>query len=382
MKFIKEGRSQAAIDGCYICPMCRHQCTTSKATRQETDSPRSKALSLYGLQRGLLSIDSSGFVEQMYRCCGCRMCTTWCATGYEPSVMVQAARTDIAQSLKAPPRVTELLDRMLESGNPMGMLEEHRGKALDGLVPATGGQAEVAWYLGCVASYEEVQQVQATAQLLQASGIRWTILPKEECCGAVAWSLGFRREAQDMAAAVLNGIEASGARTVISTCPTCIKAIGQDYAEEWSVKHHMPLEVLHASQFLARLVAEGQLSFPVPVRARVTYHDPCSLGRGMEVYEEPRSLLRAIPGLELVESRHNRDKGECCGSGAGMRFTNPEIAATAACQTLEGKIATGAQIVVTSCPSCHSAFQSARHALGAGVEVIDLFSLAARALPG
>jgi Fe-S oxidoreductase len=127
-------------------------------------------------------------------------------------------------------------------------------------------------------------------------------------------------------------------------------------------------------------VDEGRLVFKAPLEARVVYHDPCSLGRGLEVYEEPRKVLQAIPGLELVESRHNREKGECCGSGGGMRFTNPEIAATAARQTLEGKTATGAEVVVTSCPSCQLAFQGATAALGARVEVVDLVSLAARSV--
>ncbi len=380
MGFIEEGRSQAAIDGCYVCPMCRHQCTTLKATRQETDSPRSKALSLYSLQRGLLALDDPGMVAQMYRCCGCRLCTAWCISGYEPSSMVQAARTAIVQKLKAPQRVMELLDRILDAGNPMGHPMDERGAVLDGLASPADKQPQVLLYAGCSPSYEERDQVRAAARLLDAAGVSWTTLRRERCCGAVAWSLGFRREAQDMAAAVLEGIEQSGATTVVTTCPSCAKAIGNDYSKEWGVKPRKQVEVLHITQLLARLMDQGKLVFKKAMELRAAYHDPCSLGRGMGVYEEPRRVLAAIGGLELVESRHNREKGECCGSGAGMRFTNPEIAATAASQTLEGKLATGAQMVVTACPSCQTALRGARERLGVNVPVVDLVSLAESAL--
>lgn len=379
MSFIKEGRSQAAIDGCYVCPMCRHQCTTLKATRQETDSPRSKALSLYGLQRQLLSVENSGIVEQMYRCTGCRMCTAWCASAYEPSVMVEAARADMAQALLAPPRVAELMDRLLETGNPLGLPGKERSETLKGFVPVESGQAEVVWYPGCVASHEARAQVEATAALLQASRARWSLLAHEGCCGAVAWSLGFRREAQEMAATTMKAIAQSGAKTVLTSCPTCFRAIRRDYHEAWGVQRSHDAEVLHVSQFLARLLDEGRLSFRSPVEGKVVYHDPCSLGRQMEVFKAPRRVLEAIPGLELVESRHTGEKGECCGSGAGMRYTNPEIAAIAAQQTLEGKLATGATTVVTACPSCQVALEKARRDLGSQVEVVDLVSLAARA---
>ena len=377
MEFIREGHSQAAIDGCYVCPMCRHQCTVLKATRLETDSPRSKALSLYALQRGLLAWEGSGVVEQMYRCCGCRLCTAWCASRFEPAEMVRSARAEIAQRLLAPKRAVGLLEGMEAEGNPMGLPREQRSWVLQGL--GGGGRAEVVWYLGCVASYRGEAEVRSTARLLRAAGVAWTTLGEEGCCGALAWSLGFRQEAREMAARVLEGVESSGCGTVVTGCPTCYQAIAREY-ERWGLRPRGEVEVLHISQYLARLVREGRLALSRRVTGRAVYHDPCSLGRGMGVYGEPRGLLRSMPGLELVESRHEGERGECCGHGGGMGHVEPEVAARAARQTLEGKLQTGADMLVTACPTCRIAFERARSELGSPVEVVDLAVLAARAL--
>jgi len=265
-------------------------------------------------------------------------------------------------------------------------------------------KAEVAFYPGCKYSYDpKLQQVARTAlSLLLEAGCEVGILgAADACCGGRALQMGFRQAFTERAEANIKAFRAAGVRLIVTPCSDCYHALKRQYA-----KLGLEIEVLHTVEYLERLLREGKLRFTQSVDLTVTYHDPCHLGRlgepyvaweGTEkkilnqvhtwspkrpryngahgVYEAPRALLAAIPGLRLVEMERIREYAWCCGAGGGCSQTLPEYSAWTASERISEANATGAQALVSACPWCESNFSGARDEHGKGIRVLDLIEL-------
>jgi heterodisulfide reductase subunit D len=169
-------------------------------------------------------------------------------------------------------------------------------------------------------------------------------------------------------------IEAKGARGIVFTCPSCYRMWWREYR---SLAPH--LELLHSTQFLKRLVEEGKIKLG-EIKGKVTYHDPCDLGRNSRVFEAPRQVIQAVPGLTLVEVEQNREKAYCCGGGGDLEISDPQLAAAMAGRTLEALLRTGADIVVTACQQCKRTLLKVAEEHRAGVEILDVAELVLRAM--
>ncbi|MDD1775829.1 MAG: hypothetical protein LUP94_00575 [Candidatus Methanomethylicus sp.] len=213
----------------------------------------------------------------------------------------------------------------------------------------------------------------STMKLLRLLQIPFDTLGEEEgCCGSILLRTGQIDDAKRLAIKNLAIIKSRGYDTVVMSCPGCFKTISTEYAQ---FVGNLPFRVYHISQFLLEKQDALKRNLkPLPVR--VVYHDPCHLGRSMGIYEEPRNLIKLIPNIELVEFKQNRSKALCCGSGGGVRSVFPELSTEVAKNTMGGPLnATGAHIIVTSCPFCNFNFKNARMN---DVEVIDLPELILR----
>ena len=169
----------------------------------------------------------------------------------------------------------------------------------------------------------------------------------------------------------LAAVTAKGASTVVFACPSCYQM--------WREHYRTDLELLSAPEFLLRLLREGKIPLQ-ELALTVTYHDPCDLGRGARVFEEPREVIRAIPGVTLVELSHSRKNCTCCGGGGNLEMVDPDLAAKIAKAKVDEVLATGAQAVITSCQQCVRTMTSYVKRNKIQLEVLDIVQLVRRAL--
>jgi len=360
------------IRACRMCLMCRHACTVGNVTQRDTNLPRGKALLLYAEQVDLLDWDDRA-VQVLYECTTCHLCREWCVTGYDIAPVAQAARADLVEKGLAPQGALEIRRRIEQSGNSYGETESLlAGWLMELNLPQT---ADLLYFVGCVAAYRRPEIARSAVTLFRRAKADFTILRDEQCCGQPLYTLGFRAEAKAQAERTVASILATGARTVVSSCPTGVDAFRHTY-REWGVELPEGVRFLHMAEYLAEEIEAGRLHPSRAVESSVTYHDSCALGRELQVFDAPRRVLAALPGVQLRELRLNRAHAPCCGGGGGLPATNPVMAAGAAKNAGEIVLETGADILVTACPSCK---ESLSHHLP-GTEVLDIAELVERAL--
>jgi Fe-S oxidoreductase len=237
-----------------------------------------------------------------------------------------------------------------------------------------------------VASFQRQKIVESAFRLLEASGTAFSVLGEHEvCCGYPLYVAG-SRDFPEAARRNLDTIKATGAKTVVTTCAGCNKTLRKIYAEHFD----LGFEVLHIVEYLSRAVKEGALRFPgtrhpAPgTRFKAVYHDPCDLGRAMGIYEPPRELLAAIPGVELLEFRFNRKSSRCCGAGGGAKGYDNRLSEEHALQRMREAVDLGAEVVASACPACLANLQivipRVKKETGKALRFMDVCEMASRAL--
>jgi heterodisulfide reductase subunit D len=185
---------------------------------------------------------------------------------------------------------------------------------------------------------------QSLLKVLQLANIDFTLLGGAEwCCGFPLIGDGFRKEIQGLIDHNIEKVKITGARSVVFVCPSCYHT--------WMEEYKTDVNIFHSTQFVKRLIDEGKILFKEK-KMKVTYHDPCDLGRASGVYEAPREILRAIPGVELIEMKNNREQCKCCGGGGNLEMVDQELSAALAQEKINQIQATGADTVITACQQC------------------------------
>lgn len=221
------------------------------------------------------------------------------------------------------------------------------------------------YFKGCVAREKLKNISDATEKILKDAGINYQIIEDEPCCGSVLLRTGFvddAREQMQKTAQLLNG------ETILVSCAGCYKTLQKDYKELLDVD----LDIIHTSQLFSDLIEEKKIIIKSSDH-KITYHDPCHLGRQCGEYESPRKILESLG--QLIEMEHNRDNALCCGSGGGVKSAHPEIAASIALKRLNEAEDTCVEILTTSCPFC-----KLNLAENCSVEVLDLSELVLRCI--
>jgi glycolate dehydrogenase FAD-linked subunit len=338
---------------CIYCGFCRLGCPTFSVTHRESRNARGRNALAFNILNGTIE-PSTELAEAFYSCTTCQACTYFCPARVKVDEIVEGVRKKLYKDGLTPEPVLGIRDNIMKTGNVYASAKADRidiypsdlkEKIKEGTLKDT---AETLLFMGCVPSYLDMKMVPSLIKPLDAADVNYTTLATEEgCCGFPLFLMG-TDEFEPHAEKVIERIRATGAKELLTPCAGCYKTFKKIYPEVGD----LGLEVYHSVHYLEKLINEGKLKFKGELGKKVTYHDPCDLGRAFQIFEEPRNILKAIPGLEFVEMARNRLQARCCGGGGGVLANNPDMAVDIAAERVRDALAVGAEIIVSGCAAC------------------------------
>jgi Fe-S oxidoreductase len=349
-----------------------------------------------------------------YNCLLCGSCDVACKVcryDMEPLLAMRELRFKLNADGQSLPQYQALVESLQKENNLLQKPGSERGQWAEGLnvKDLAHEKAGVVFHAGCRFSYDrEIQKAaRAAVALLLKAGVDVGIMGKAEmCCGGRVYDMGYRSRFKACARYNLDAWTRSGAKTIVTSCADCYYAFKRLYPELGS-----QFEVLHTVEFIGRLIKEGRLKVKHSLPMKVTYHDPCHLGRQGEpyvpwdgrekkirgqivtyeprrpryngawgVYEPSREILRNIPGLQLVEMERNREYAWCCGAGGGVREAYPDFSAWTAGERIKEARSTGAEAIVSACSGCERNFIDSIKNSGTNLKVFDIAEIVQQAI--
>lgn len=368
------------------------------------------------LLEGKLPEITDEMLNVIYRCTACGACDSSCKYNSELEVLwpIYSTRAYLAGMGHILPEHAMIIESLRKEDNPLMQAKADRGKWADGLDVkdlSRGEKAEVIFHAGCLSCYDKEASGVArdSVLLLREAGIDVGIRGSHEsCCGSIAFQLGFQGEFIKFAESNIDDWNAAGARTVVTACACGFGIMRSVYP---LLGKEMKFEVLHMSQILESLISQGRLKPTRSIPARVTYHDPCNLGRKSEtyvpwkgiekkvlgqfilrepqktihrgwngVYEPPRNVIRSVPGIHLAEMERIREYSWCCGAGSGVKQTQEDFALWTASERIAEARSAGAEAIVSACPWCEQNLKDAMAADPDPLPVYDIVELMRKAL--
>jgi Fe-S oxidoreductase len=319
--------------------------------------------------------------EAIWDCTTCGACMQECPVNIEHIDHIVDMRRNLVMGESRFPQEAGLLLRNLEStSNPWGVDQSQRADWAQGLgvrILEDGRAPEYLYWVGCAGSFDDRAKkiAQAVARVLQKAAIPFAILgPGELCNGDPARRMGNEYLFQELAKQNVQTLEGKGVRKIIVNCPHCFNTLRNEYPDFGG-----NYEVIHHTQLFARLLKEGRLRPTADVNEVLTYHDPCYLGRHNEIYEEPREMLGALPGLSTREMPRHRTRALCCGAGGARMWMEERLGKRINMERTEEAISTGADTLGVACPFCLIMLDDGAKAKGETIKVLDVAQVVAQA---
>ena len=356
------------LDACTRCGRCLDHCpgaVTGKplAPKKNWDSLRIHMEERAALRRKGVDPDGEGqkkligdalSEDVIWACTNCLACAMVCPV-FIPCVdkFLEMRRYLVLMESRFPPEVQLVFRNMENNSNPWGVglgLRADWAKGLDVKTMAEESDIDLLFWVGCAGSFDDRNKKVATSlvKILKSAGVKFSILGTEEgCCGDSARRIGNEYLYQTLVQANIEVLKNYGVKKIVTICPHCFNTLKNEYPQ-FGGKY----EVVHYTQFLAGLIGQGKLKLTKSVDKVITYHDSCYLGRANEVYEEPRQILRAIPGLKMVEMERNHIRSFCCGAGGGRMWMEEKLGTRINQERTDQALKTQAQMVGTACPYC------------------------------
>jgi Fe-S oxidoreductase len=338
---------------------------------RETVTPKGKGLTLSSILKGLQPFDPD-VAEVMYQCALCQVCHEWCVGNWDITDPILEARRKIVSLGIEPAQVRRIRTNIIEEGTPYGGKRDERFASIGPISVKKG--ASTLYFAGCGTAYRRPEVARAAIAVLKVAGIKYTLLSDEECCGAYLDIMGYREDARALAQKNVDRFKNSGCSVLVMGCPHCFYTIKEMYPQ-WDIKLPEGIRIVHMTTYLRELVMQDRIKLG-PLHKTATYQDPCRLGRYCGIYKDPREVLVSIDGLNLVEMKWNREKANCCGYGSGLALTFPKLADDIAKDRFAQAKKTKAEILVTACQSCKSAFLN-QCSKEDNLKIIDLIELVA-----
>ena len=369
---------------CNRCGYCREMidptveayriCPAYEAKGFESYTARGTIHIARALYEGRLKPDKRLAQHIFSKCTLCKNCQVHCPPEVDILSVMKALRQDLVGRGLLPEPLKERDSNVEQRHNVFGELAADRTIWASGLqLPRKG---EILYFAGCYDAYRYPQTARATIAILTEAGVNVAYLGEDEwCCGLAQFMDGNIATAEKKMKHNVDAIKASNAKVVVTSCPGCYTALKTEYPK---IIGKIPFKVVHFSEFIKELIDAGKIVLNKPINKKVTYHDPCHLGRYEGVYNKPRDIIRAVPGIELVEMRRSRENAWCCGGSTEIYLMNPDLAANITEARVQEGANTGASAIVTTCPMCVTNLRPV--AKKAGLEVYDLPVFVASAL--
>jgi Fe-S oxidoreductase len=380
--------------GCTRCGTCKDvltisapSCPSGEMYQLESYFPSGKIYIARAVSEGKLTLDDDDTRDRIYACTGCLSCEQQCGVYHHEHIfeIVQAVRTEAVTQGLLNPAYMVMVESLRKEDNVFGKPKAERGDWARDIEVKDASQEKVTvlYHAGCMLSFDpELWAVPRSAiSIMKAAGVDVGIMGREEsCCGGRAYEIGYVGEFTKYAEHCLETFNSLGVSQVVTSCSDGYSTFKNLYPR---LDIPMKFEVRHMVEYLDQLIKDGRIKLTREVPMKVTYHDPCHLGRHMSegVYEPPRNVLKSLPGIELVEMERNRENAWCCGAGAGVSQANPDLALWTANERLKEAKATGAEALVTSCPWCERNFKDAVKEYGIEMEIYDIAEITRKALP-
>jgi heterodisulfide reductase subunit D len=354
------------------CGLCRENCPAYSQLKLDSYSAKGKLTMLYHWLKGRLE-PNDVMAERIFACTSCGLCDVAC--GYEQSTAIQEMKGVLFDSdISLPEGYKQISDRTRDSGNPYAENQEEARAFLERVPEQSVDLADYTFFLGCTELYREQEQVSDILRILREAGVSFRVISENICCGSPVYRIGDQKQARKQALQVTRMLE-EGGQNVLASCAGCYRMFSHYYP--LLLDEENTFSVMHSVQLLDQLISDGRLTSQL-LNAKITYHDPCHLGRHAGVYDEPRRILSAIPGVEMVEMEWNRKFSKCCGAGGGFRSGRPEDAIAVAALRVKEAESTGASILVTACPFCLRNLSDGAKSIGSSIEVRTIESLLAQ----
>jgi Fe-S oxidoreductase len=325
--------------------------------------------------------------EELWDCTTCSTCYSRCPKQVNPMEAIIAMRSAFVEKGRVHPNVKTALESTFRQGNPLKMSRSDRANwAKDVKIKNIAEQgAEYLYYVGCTPSYDPRGQkvARAVVQVMDAAGVDFGILGNDEnCCASETrrlGELGLFEGMVEMNEEIFKELEITRMFTI---SPHCFNTFKNDYPKVGE-QPKRPMQVQHYTQMLSSLLDEGRLKFSGEFAKKVTYHDPCYLGKHNGIFDEPRHVLTSTPGVELIEMDRSRERSLCCEGGGGRMWLEGTNPGTRLAQLrVQEALDTGAEVLATACPFCLLTLEEAVKHLNAEekIRVLDIAEIAAQAL--
>lgn len=413
---------RADMEKCFRCSLCKmvplpvvkhpdftDACPAARHFHFHGFSGSGKSITALSLLDGRIQADPA-LARLVFACTACGYCDVACKfiMDAERHQINLALRELLSKKGLAPPALKQSMENLISHGHVSAAPKRSPGAWAEGLglKAPSANKAEVLLLAGCMTREDDhsAEVARKLARLLLQAGVKVVILGDHEpCCGLPLYWAGYHDRFKSVALENLNRLESSGAGKVVAASGSCLGAFRSKY-QEYARKPG--IEIVHAVEFLHQLIKAGRLKLPRPVNKKVTYHDPCYLGRQSEpsvewkgeektalgvmtyrdppktinygvngVFDAPREIIRAIKGIEFKEMYRIREFSYCCGGGGGAPETFPELARSAALHRLEEARDVGAEFMITACARCEKQFSDS----GDGMPVSDVIELVSEA---
>ena len=338
--------------------------------------------------------DSHGVIDPdvLWSCTNCGACVEECPVDIEHIDHISDMRRyQVLIESAFPVEAAGMLKNLENKGDPWGMGAARRAEWMEGLgfeVPVVDGpvgdDVEYLFWVGCAGALEDRARktTRAIATLLHTAGVKFAVLgPAETCTGDPARRMGNEFVYSMLAQQNIETLNEAAPRTIVASCPHCFNALANEYPQLDG-----NYQVIHHTQLLARLVDEGKLTPVTPVAEKITYHDPCFLGRHNKVFTAPRQIMEQVPGVQPVEMHRCKERGFCCGAGGARMWMEERIGKRINTERIDEALATNPDTVSTACPYCLVMLGdaiSAKKAAGEAsesLEIVDVAQLLARSV--
>jgi Fe-S oxidoreductase len=363
---------QLELFGCIQCGKCTGGCPVARKTALNI-----RSLIYHMLVEPELELKAH---EELWDCTCCFTCVERCPKDVRPAELIIGLRGQLVEGGRIPETIAAALMGVFRQGNPTGMAREDRSAWTNGTeVKAAQEGCELLYFVCCTAAYDlRIQPVaRALVRAFRAADLDFGTLGTEEsCCGNEVRRMGEAGLFEMLVEENGELIRSVGASRMVTTSPHCFNTFKNEYSLGG-------MEVLHYTQLVASLIEEGRLTFSGGVDKKVTYHDPCFLGKQNHVFDEPRAILQAIPGVELIEMDRSRERSLCCEGGGGRMWAEgTNLEERLAFQRVREAADTGAEVLAVACPFCLLTLEDAVKVQGLDeqLQVMDIMELVDLAL--